>query len=122
MKLIRLVYLVYVVALACAHMAVALSQWTGLGPGSAATHVIVAPFVALLGAWVLAVAVDLVMGEMNFLSLSFAGLAVVNIVSLATLVVLHGAAYLVFAFVPPLVVLVRAAKETFVGLKELRHV
>ena len=123
MKSVRLVYLAYVVALACAHMAVTLSQWTGLGPGSASTeHVMIAPFVALLGAWLLAVAVDLVMGEMNFLPLSFAGLAAINILSLSALIVLHGAAFAIFAVVPPLAVLVRAAKEIFVALKGIKRV
>jgi len=113
MKAVRIAYLVFVMALACAHMFVTLSPSTApaFAGGGTGTHTAVW-FVALFSGWIVAIAADLVMSVLGILSLSFAGEAVLCNASLAILLVLDGGiAYLVCALAPPTIVLVKAVEE-----------
>src|ERR1041385_162601 len=113
MKAVRVGYLVGVLALALAHMFVTLSPWTApaFAAGGSGTHTAVW-FVALFAAWILAMAVDLVLNVLEILPLSFAGEAVFCNASLAILLVLDGGIiYAICAVAAPTIVIVKAVEE-----------
>ncbi|MGO9246928.1 MAG: hypothetical protein ACLP0A_07985 [Verrucomicrobiia bacterium] len=113
MKAVRLAYLAFVTALACAHMFLTLSPWTApaFAAGNSGTHTVVW-LVVLFAGWIVAVVADLVMSVLGILSLSFAGEAVLCNASLVVLSVLSGGlAYLVWAVAAPTIVLVKAIEE-----------
>jgi hypothetical protein len=122
MKTVRLGYLAFVTALACAHTFLTLSPWTApaFAAGNSGTHTAVW-FVVLFGAWIVAAMVDLVLNVVGILPLSFAGEAVLCNASLIVLLVLDGGlAYALFALAAPTIVLVKAIEE-FAGHRSEPH-
>lgn len=122
MKLIRVAYLLFAMALACAQVFVTLSPWTApVFMAHSGQTMWVDWFVALFGAWIVAAAVDLVMGVLGVLPLSFAGEAVLCNASLAVLSVLNGGLlYFLCATVAPTLVLVKAIEAIARNRKALK--
>jgi hypothetical protein len=109
MKVLRNVYLAYVLTVAVAHLFLTLSPWTALAIAGSGTEMWL---VALLAAWVLAAVFDLILSLFDVVPLSFAGEAVVGMVSLVILSTLTGGmAYVVFATLAPVLVLLKAFEK-----------
>ncbi|MCG3149715.1 MAG: hypothetical protein PCFJNLEI_03180 [Verrucomicrobiae bacterium] len=116
MKVVRNVYLTYVVVVALAHLFLTLSPWTA--PVFAGT---VTWFVPLLAAWLLAAVLELVLSLFDSLPLSFAAEAVMGLISLAILSTLTaGVAYVLFATLVPTLVVLKAS-EQFAGVDTHFH-
>lgn len=113
MKIVRLNYLVFLVALATAHLIVTMSLGTSpafLSGGDGPAH---APWlVALFAGWILAVLADLAMSLFDLMPLSFAGEAVLCNLGLTVLLMVPGGwMYLLCAALPPAIVLVKGVEE-----------
>jgi hypothetical protein len=115
----------YVTTLACAHLFLTLSPWTAPAFGGRENGTAgLAWLMVLLGGWIVAGAVDVAMGLMEMLPLSFAGEAEITIACLAVLLIAGGASlpfYFLCAVTGPVLVLVKAFEE-FTGLgRQPRH-
>lgn len=115
MKSARVAYLMYVTTLACAHLFLTLSPWTAPAfAGGENASVGLAWLMVLFGGWIVAGAVDVAMGLMDLLPLSFAGEAEITIACLAVLLIVGSASlpfYFLCAVTGPVLVLVKAFEE-----------
>jgi hypothetical protein len=124
MKMVRIGYLVYVIALACAHLVITLGLWTvpGLGGGAAAATFKVASFVGLFAGWLLAAVLDMVLVFRDRAPLALGGEAILSNLGLAVLLVLTpGLFYFLAAVIPPTLVLAKAFAELFGDRVGVRH-